>query len=167
MLTVTPTFPRAIPAALMLAIAGYFGAAPQQASAVERCEARYTVQSGDTLSRIAQRCGTSVQDIISANSKIKNATQIRVGWDLKMPGTPVATAAKVQVVSPDPQELRGQISNGRWCAQLVANDGTIYGLVGRGGIFRSGAKVTVRGHTVDDAQCNTDQTFVVTELEKH
>lgn len=44
----------------------------------------YTVQSGDTLSLIAQRHNARVQDIINAN-KISDPTRIRVGQSLFIP----------------------------------------------------------------------------------
>ncbi|MEM9059197.1 MAG: LysM domain-containing protein [Pseudomonadota bacterium] len=158
---------RTVLAASALALALGVSGATSPAAASERCEGGYTVRSGDTLSKIAKRCGTSVQDILAANTKITKPTQIRVGWTLEMPGSLDQKSATAPAINPDPQEIEGRISNGRWCAQLVASDGQTYGLVGRGGLFRSGAKVTVRGHMVSDAQCNTDQTFVVTELERH
>lgn len=46
---------------------------------------QYTVASGDTLMRIANRFGVSVQAIVSANS-IKNPALIRVGQKLTIPG---------------------------------------------------------------------------------
>lgn len=44
----------------------------------------YTVQSGDTISRIAERHNSRVQDIINAN-KIADPTKIRVGQSLFIP----------------------------------------------------------------------------------
>lgn len=44
----------------------------------------YTVQSGDTLSLIAQRHNARVQDIVNAN-KISDPTRIRVGQTLFIP----------------------------------------------------------------------------------
>lgn len=44
----------------------------------------YTVQSGDTLSSIAQKNGAKMQDIINAN-KLSDPTKIRVGQTLFIP----------------------------------------------------------------------------------
>jgi LysM repeat protein len=44
----------------------------------------YTVQAGDTISTIAQKLNSSVQDIINAN-KISDPTRIRVGQTLFIP----------------------------------------------------------------------------------
>lgn len=44
----------------------------------------YTVQSGDTISSIAQKLGARTQDIINAN-KIADPTRIRVGQSLFIP----------------------------------------------------------------------------------
>lgn len=44
----------------------------------------YTVQTGDTLSTIAQKNGAKVQDIVNAN-KITDPTRIRVGQTLFIP----------------------------------------------------------------------------------
>ncbi len=51
---------------------------------------RYTVRSGDTLSRIASRFGVSVQAIAQANG-ITNVNLIRVNQVLQIPALPPAT----------------------------------------------------------------------------
>ena len=45
---------------------------------------RYIVKSGDTLSKIAKQCGTTVNKLASLNS-IKNPSLIRVGQVIKLP----------------------------------------------------------------------------------
>jgi hypothetical protein len=50
----------------------------------------YTVQSGDTLSKIAQAAGTSVEALVNLNkgrypSLATNAASISVGWNLQLP----------------------------------------------------------------------------------
>ena len=47
----------------------------------------YTVQSGDTLSEIAARFGTSVQALMRANPQIENASLIFPGQELVIPGS--------------------------------------------------------------------------------
>lgn len=46
----------------------------------------YTIQKGNTLSRIARKYGCTVAEILEANSGlIKNPNRIHVGWQLKIP----------------------------------------------------------------------------------
>jgi TP901 family phage tail tape measure protein len=45
----------------------------------------YTIKSGDTLSAIAKKYGTTVQKILDANSYIKDANKIYAGKTLKIP----------------------------------------------------------------------------------
>lgn len=47
----------------------------------------YKIQSGDTLSRIAQRHNTSVSALMQANPQIKNANLIYAGKSLNIPGS--------------------------------------------------------------------------------
>ncbi|TDD58448.1 LysM peptidoglycan-binding domain-containing protein [Kribbella antibiotica] len=59
----------------------------------------YTVKSGDTLSHIASRYGTSVKTLVALNKLPGNGNAIYAGEVLKLPGTPKAapksrTAAK-------------------------------------------------------------------------
>ena len=44
----------------------------------------HTVKSGDTLSQIAKRKGTTLKALLAANPSIKNANAIRVGQKIKM-----------------------------------------------------------------------------------
>ncbi len=46
----------------------------------------YTVRSGDTLSGIASRYGTTWQAVWAANRWISNPNFIRIGWTLTLPG---------------------------------------------------------------------------------
>jgi LysM repeat protein len=47
----------------------------------------YRIQSGDTLSRLAQRHNTSVSALMKANPQIKNANMIYAGRALNIPGS--------------------------------------------------------------------------------
>ena len=47
----------------------------------------YTVQSGDTLSSIAQRFNTSVNALLRANPQITNSNQLTVGQQILIPGS--------------------------------------------------------------------------------
>lgn len=56
-----------------------------------------TVASGDTLGKIAQRMGVSVQSLVEANKAryptlATNANSIKVGWTLSAPGAQATTA---------------------------------------------------------------------------
>ena len=73
--------------ALLVALAG--AAAPV---AGPSCGADYRVVRGDTLNRIARRCGSSVAAIARA-SGVRNPNLIRVGQRLNIPGGRTATAA--------------------------------------------------------------------------
>mgnify|MGYP003126925829 FL=1 len=44
----------------------------------------YKIKSGDTLSQIAKRRGTTLKALLAANPSIKNANKIRVGQTIKM-----------------------------------------------------------------------------------
>jgi len=43
------------------------------------------IKSGDTLSQIAKKNGTTLKAILAANPSIKNANQIKVGQTIKIP----------------------------------------------------------------------------------
>lgn len=44
----------------------------------------YVVKAGDTLSKIARKCGVSMEQILADNPIIKNKNLIKVGWKLKI-----------------------------------------------------------------------------------
>jgi len=58
----------------------------------------HTVTSGETVSQIATKLGTTVQAIVAANSLNARAF-IRIGQQLTIPGTITTTTATVQLVS--------------------------------------------------------------------
>ena len=83
-------------------------AAPKPKPAVNKNATQHKVQSGETLSVIAQRYGVSMQNLIAINN-ISNPNQVDVGQTLKLRGTakPVAKpatkpAAKPQTVAAKP-----------------------------------------------------------------
>src|SRR5688572_25550513 len=78
---------RPLALALLVSLAG--AAAPV---AGPSCGADYRVVRGDTLTRIARRCGSSVSAIARA-SGVRNPNLIRVGQRLNIPGGRTATAA--------------------------------------------------------------------------
>jgi nucleoid-associated protein YgaU len=53
---------------------------------IEKVSREYTVENGDSLSKIGKAYGVSWQDIYEANKDIiKNPHLIEVGWKLKIP----------------------------------------------------------------------------------
>lgn len=142
-------------AALMLGFA-----APADAAG---CGGEYTVQAGDTLSRIARQCDTTVDALMDANSQISNPASLSIGWTLKVPGGDsegLATMAQVD----GPIELRGWIVNGQRCAMLATPDGEEYGVVSPDLSFVTGRPVAVLGRMIDDPSCAGPSTLLVTEL---
>ncbi len=75
----------------------------QAAAAESTCGDTYTVQRGDYLVKIADKCGTSVSAILAANPSIKNPSVIYPGQILKMPKdgqTVPITGGAVYIVKP-------------------------------------------------------------------
>ena len=145
---------------------GVLSSAPAGAS--DGCGATYTIKAGDSLGKIAKRCGTTVNGIITANDRIRNASQISVGWTIQLPIEEVGTvlpANPTQTATTEETELSGLIVNSRSCAQLKTKDGEVYGLVSRKVMFRSGQAVTVRGALIKKAGCSADRVLRVSELE--
>lgn len=65
--------------------------APANTGSANRCGATYTIQRGDTLGIIANKCGATVATIIALNN-IRNPNLIFVGQRLAMPNAPSAAA---------------------------------------------------------------------------
>lgn len=61
-------------------------AAPGGAQAQSACGDSVTVEAGDTLHSIAQRCDTSVSAMVSANPDLSNPNVIHAGQSLNVPG---------------------------------------------------------------------------------
>lgn len=64
--------------------------APSTTPVTTQSDASYRIQSGDTLSKIAQRNGVSVQQLVDANKGrypglAQDASKIQVGWNLTIP----------------------------------------------------------------------------------
>jgi LysM repeat protein len=68
--------------------------APMAATDTSSSGGSYKVKSGDTLSQIAKRRGTTLKALLAANPSIKNANAIRVGQKIKM-SKPVAKRKSV------------------------------------------------------------------------
>lgn len=162
-------------AALMLGLAAPAGAA--------ECAGEYTIQSGDTLSRIASRCDSSVEALMDANPQITSPSKLSIGWKLVVPeqgadsggtdeqvadsdGTSDGDGEQVAAIpeKDGPVLLEGWITNGRRCAMLATEDGEEYGVVSPEFSFISGRAVSVEGRLVDDPSCSGPRTVLVTEL---
>ncbi len=57
---------------------------PSSKPIAKRRPVRYTVRPGDTLSGIARRFGTTIQQLMRWNKQITNANVIRAGWQLRV-----------------------------------------------------------------------------------
>jgi LysM repeat protein len=85
--------------ALLVSIVGFAPAVQAQSP----CGSTYTVQSGDTLLRIAQQCRVTLQALLDANPAITNRNLIRTGQVIQIPGAP--TQPPEDDVPGDPQAL--------------------------------------------------------------
>ena len=61
------------------------------AFAASSCGTSVTVVSGDTLRKIAERCGTTVSALQRANPEVGNGNLIYPGQNLLLPGTILGT----------------------------------------------------------------------------
>jgi murein DD-endopeptidase MepM/ murein hydrolase activator NlpD len=140
-------------------VAGMVLAAP--AAAAGGCADGYVVATGDTLSKIAARCGSSVDALMRANPGITSPAQIVVGWRLAVPG---GSETAAPAGAGEPVALTGRIVNGRRCAMIETADGESYGVVSRELAFVNGALVEVTGQVVNDPSCTGPRTLRVEEL---
>ena len=76
-------------AAILVSSLASTGAAPAS-PAFWGCGSSYTVQWGDTLGKIAYRCGTTISALILANPAVGNGSLIYAGQVLAMPGSYVS-----------------------------------------------------------------------------
>ena len=82
---------------------------------------RYTIKSGDTLSGIAARFGTTTKKLMNLNN-ITDANQIRIGQVLKLPGA--STAAPAPAPAPAPSARTYKIKSGDSLSAIAARFGT-------------------------------------------
>ena len=93
------------------------GTADKPTKPTTQAAGTYTVKSGDTLSRIAAKYGTTVAKLVEING-IKNPNLIRVGQVLRLPGG----AVKYTVVAGDTLS-RIAAKYGTTVAKLAADNG--------------------------------------------
>lgn len=157
-----------VPTLLAASILTFGVFTPISAGAYESCGATYTIKSGDSLGRIAKKCDVTVKGIIASNDRIKNASQISVGWTIQLPVEELSAVLPARTRVSEPAtltELKGLIVSSRSCAQLHTDDGEVYGLVSPKVLFRSGQAVTVRGAFAKKTGCSADKVLMVSELE--
>ncbi len=100
----------------------------------------YSVQSGDTISGIAQRFGSTIDWILQAN-KMKPTDYLRIGQSLTVPRTPAtptpAPTVEVIAVTPSPTSVPGL----RAPALLTPADGSV--LTGQDSVLLSWTSVGI------------------------
>lgn len=81
---------------------------PSKAKDNDVIEWEHTVKVGDTLSELAQKYNTTVEEIAALNG-IKNVNRINVGQKLKIPSEKASNSAKVEESTP--KELKLEIGD--------------------------------------------------------
>lgn len=128
----------------------------------------YKIKSGDTLSAIAKKYGTTVSKIMAANPSIKNRNLIYTGNKLKIPkfhngGIVGGNQEGWSILKPNEVVLKPEWADGiNRLASLVKNNQT-------SNIVSSGPTITVKGDLVRiDANIKnkTDAEFLTKKVEK-
>jgi lipoprotein-anchoring transpeptidase ErfK/SrfK len=79
------------------------------ASAEAACGESVKVRRGDTLSKIAKNCGTTISALMMANPRIKNPNKIFRGQVIELPRKPEPTAESATIViRPDEDQLTSE-----------------------------------------------------------
>ena len=86
---------------------------------------RYTIQSGDTLWKLSQAYGVSIQNIIDANPGI-NADNLQIGSTLCIPT--VQTVSPTKTVTPTPAAPQTAVASSRHFAYCIKRCDTICGI---------------------------------------
>ena len=94
------------PAGAGLALAGFLAFASAPVPAADACGPTVTVRPGDTLGRIAERCGTTLPEILRANPDLADPDRIGVGHVLALPGAVEAQAAEPAAPVPAGHRVR-------------------------------------------------------------
>lgn len=89
----------------------------------------YTVQSGDTLSGIAERFKISLDDLVAANPEV-SPNSLSLGTVLQIPGRS-STAGSASTPTPVPAPVTQTVCHpttdrGLWCFALIRNDSTAF-----------------------------------------
>ena len=143
--------------------------------AVASCDTSYRVQPGDTLSRIASKCGVNVRTLMQLNSDLTNPNHLVVGQNLSTrPGSRATDGLAQQNSSGAGQpggitnidhvfSIDGMVLNGRLCALLKTSEGETLGLTGFGHGFRNESRIRVSGTIRDNDPCGHGMTISVLE----
>jgi LysM repeat protein len=93
-------------------------------SAQASCGNSYTVQAGDYISKIAQKCGVSYSNLIAANPQLNNPSLIYTGQVLNLPGStvPGVTSIKITPTSGNAGSTV-TVSGGGWGAGSIVRIG--------------------------------------------
>jgi LysM repeat protein len=83
----------------------------------------YTIKSGDSLSGIAQRFGTTTRKLMKLNN-IADANKIRIGQVLKLPGASTSTAAPAPAPAPSATGRTYTIKSGDSLSGIAQRFGT-------------------------------------------
>jgi len=85
----------------------------------------YKVKSGDTLSQIAKRMGTTIKALMAANPNIKDANKIRVGQTIKTPTKtiPGKSGSKTATMSVFGKDVNYRMKDGKY--YRVKKDGSL------------------------------------------
>lgn len=137
-----------------------------------RCGTVVTVRPGDTLARIAFRCGTSVGRLLAANPQIRDPSRLFLGMRIRIPSGGIGRPGPIIVLPPRPREpaevqLTGTITaEGVTCPAMRGDDGRLYTLAGEIGQLRPGTRVHVMGFRTRTSICQQGITIDVERLRR-
>lgn len=125
-------------------------AAVAASASAAHADEQYTVRSGDTVSHIATRTGTTVAALTRANA-LADASHIRIGQKLVIPtGTPPA-AAPAAAAAPAPTGATHTVARGETVSHVAQRYGTtVSAIVNANGLdarafVRAGQTLTIPG----------------------
>jgi LysM repeat protein len=111
---------------------------PAPAMAVPNEAKSYTVQNGDSLSKIASRCGVSARELAEVNG-IKDANKVRVGQKLVLPDyakaqASMTSASKPKAKSKPKAEAAAKVSSAGGPAYVVQSGDSISKIAKKHGV---------------------------------
>lgn len=111
---------------------------PAPAMAVPSEAKTYTVQNGDSLSRIASRCGVSARELAALNN-IKDANKVRVGQKLVLPDyakaqPSVASSSKPKAKSKPKAETAAKVSTAGGAGYVVQSGDSLSKIASKHGV---------------------------------
>lgn len=160
-------------AAIAAVFAVFGGAGAAQAAG---CGDTYVVRHGDWLSRIAQRCGVSMDELAALNPGL-DADTIEAGQTVLLrapePVVPVFDAMRVPVAHmPPARPLNGPVSvtgeivrDAGTCLVLADSAGRLYSFASGSSDLKAGMWVRVTGEVVDNWFCGDGAEVLVETVE--